>query len=108
MSEVETELLGKVKELARLDLEYKKLVDRFNGGLIRKYSLDDGIVYASRGHLYIPTGRLRQKLMEESHDTKWAGHLGRDWMYALMSRVYYWPRVEADIEAFVKYCFVCQ
>lgn len=29
-------------------------------------------------------------------------------MLALMSRVYYWPRMEADIEAFVKSCLVCQ
>lgn len=29
-------------------------------------------------------------------------------MFALMSRVYYWPRMEADIEAFVISCLVCQ
>lgn len=29
-------------------------------------------------------------------------------MYALMSRVYYWLRMKANIEAFVKYCLVYQ
>lgn len=29
-------------------------------------------------------------------------------MYSLLSGVYYWPRMEADIEAFVKSCLVCK
>ena len=78
LTEVETELLKQVRELAQGDPEYKKLVDRISEGLIRKYWLDDGLVYASGGRLYIPTGRLRRKLMEESHNTQWAGHPERD------------------------------
>ena len=108
VSGIETELLGQVRELARQDTEYKKLVDRIREGLVRKYWLDDGIIYASGGRLYVPTGRLRRKLMEESHDTQWAGHPGMDRMCALMTRAYYWPKMEADIEAFVKSCIVCQ
>lgn len=56
--------------------------------------------------MYIPTGRLRHKLMEESHNTQLVGHPGRDQMLALMSRVYYWPQMETDIEAFFKSCLV--
>lgn len=102
-----TEPLVKVWELAKTDLDYKKLVDQVVEGLIRRYWI--GLWYASgNGSILYPYGRLRYKLMEESHDIQWAGHLGRDWMFALMPRVYFWLRMEVDIEAFVKYCLVCQ
>ena len=29
-------------------------------------------------------------------------------MYALLSRSYYWPKMELDIELYVKTCLVCQ
>ena len=34
--------------------------------------------------------------------------LGKDRMYALLSRSYYWPKMELDIEFYVKTCLVCQ
>lgn len=69
MTSVETDLLDHVKEVAKTDLEYKKLVDQIGEGLARKYWLENGVIYTSGGQLYIPMGRLRQRLMPESHDT---------------------------------------
>ena len=37
-----------------------------------------------------------------------AGHLGKKRMYALLSPFYYWPKMELDIELYVKTCLVCQ
>ena len=46
--------------------------------------------------------------MKETHDTQWVGHLGKERMYALLSCSYYWPKMELDIELYVKTCLVCQ
>lgn len=53
------ETTGQVRELAKIDLDYKKFVGRISEELICKYWLDDGLVHVSGGWLYIPTCRLR-------------------------------------------------
>ncbi|KAK4384076.1 RNA-directed DNA polymerase [Sesamum angolense] len=52
-------------------------------------------------------GRCR-RLFREIHDPQWAGHPGIDRMVALLARRYYWPRMEEDVEAYVRTCLVCQ
>ncbi|KAL0315611.1 UNVERIFIED_CONTAM: Transposon Ty3-I Gag-Pol polyprotein [Sesamum radiatum] len=56
----------------------------------------------------MPTGTLRRRLLRETHDPQWAGHPGIDRMVALLARRYYWPRMEEDVEAYVRICLVCQ
>lgn len=56
--------------------------------------------------MYVPTNRLRTMLISESHDTQWAGHPSRDKMLALMTRTCYWPRMEVDVEAYVRSCLM--
>jgi len=51
---------------------------------------------------------LRKNLMKEAHDTTWAGHPGVERMLALLSRVYYWPKLEDNIEAHVNNCHIFQ
>ena len=46
--------------------------------------------------------------MKEAHDSAWAGHPGVQRMLTLLSRVYFWPKMEDDIEAYVKTCHVFQ
>lgn len=45
--EVGTESLVKAWELAKTDLDYKKLVDQVVEGLIMRYWIDDGLLYVS-------------------------------------------------------------
>ncbi|KAK4403123.1 RNA-directed DNA polymerase [Sesamum angolense] len=76
-------------------------------GLVRKYWLDSGLLYAKGGRVFVPTGTLRRRLLRETHDPQWAGHPGINRMVALLARQYYWPRME-DVEAYVMTCLVCQ
>ena len=46
--------------------------------------------------------------MKEAHDSSWTGHPGVERMLALLSRVYFLPKMEDNIEAYVKTCYVCQ
>ncbi|KAK4381521.1 Transposon Ty3-I Gag-Pol polyprotein [Sesamum angolense] len=69
---------------------------------------DSGLLYAKGGRVFVPTGTLRRRLLRETHDPQWAGHPGIDRMIALLGRRYYWPRMEEDVEAYVRTCLVCQ
>ena len=47
-------------------------------------------------------------MLKETHDAKWAGHLGEERTMALLFRSYYWPKMGEDVQAYVKSCLVCQ
>ena len=63
---------------------------------------------AKGGRWYVPTGGLRKDLLQETHDSKWAGHPEEERTLALLTRSYYWPKMGEDVQAYVKSCLVCQ
>src|SRR5258706_12463783 len=72
------------------------------------YELEDNLV-TYRRRLYIPDDNgLKLEVARECHDSKVAGHFGRDKTYELMKRDYHWPDMEAWIRNYVKTCVTCQ
>ena len=47
-------------------------------------------------------------LLKETHDAPWSGNPGQQRTLALLAESYYWPRMEADVELYVRTCLVCQ
>lgn len=106
---IESDLTDKIRENAKTDAEYQRLIKQVEDGTVRRYWLEDNLLHAKGDRLYVPViGGLRQTLLRETHDAQWAGHPGRQRMLALLARAYYWPKMEDDIEAYVKTCLVCQ
>ena len=60
------------------------------------------------GRLYVSMDGLRRELLKETHDAKWAGHPEEERTMALLSRSYYWPKMGEDVQAYMKFCLVCQ
>ena len=57
----------------------------------------------------VPTDeQLRHDVLSQYHDSPTAGHPGRDNMITLVSWHYWWPRMNAWIEQYVKGCAICQ
>ena len=50
---------------------------------------------------------LRTRLMQETHNSTLTGHPGRNTMYSIMARNFYWPEISADIRRFVRNCDKC-
>ncbi|KAK4399871.1 hypothetical protein Sango_1093200, partial [Sesamum angolense] len=70
---VESDFLDQIRESSKTDASYLKLVEQVKSGLIRKYWLDSGLLYAKGGRVFVPTGTLRRRLLRETHDPQWAG-----------------------------------
>ncbi|KZV19760.1 hypothetical protein F511_06291 [Dorcoceras hygrometricum] len=104
---VETDFFGRVQEVAEQDITYLKLLDQVKAGEIRKYWIEDGILYAKGGRSFIPSGALRNDLLKDTHDSQWAGHTVVNRMMDLLSRKFYWPNMDQDVEKYVKTCLVC-
>ncbi|KAI5351342.1 hypothetical protein L3X38_004233 [Prunus dulcis] len=105
---VQSDFLDWIRDQSKKGLANIKLQQQVKERLVR-YWLEDDLLYAKGGRVYVPSrGGLRKELLREMHDSQWAGHLGVDRMTTLVSRSYYWPMLENDIEAYVKTCLVCQ
>ena len=84
------------------------MVELVREGTIRRYWLEQDLLYTKRGRIFVPKGELWKYLMMETHDPQWAGHPSRERMVALLSQTYYWPKMEDDVELYVRTYLVCQ
>ena len=87
----------------------------------RHHVIEDGVLYhkmvkQGKGHksertvsqLVIPA-TLRDDVMRSFHDAKLGGgHQGIERTRELIKRKYYWHKMDADIEFYVKSCDICQ
>ncbi|CAL5371561.1 unnamed protein product [Camellia sinensis] len=109
ISNIETQLLERIRASAAIDSEYQRLVQQVKDGTVRRYWLENDLLHGKGDRLYVPSvGGLRLELLRETHDPQGAGHPGQQRMMALLSRSYCWPKMEDDVEAYVKTCLVCQ
>ena len=53
-------------------------------------------------------GTLRRDAVTECHDSPWAGHTGRNKTFHLVQRLFWWPKMRADVDRFVSTCHPCQ
>ncbi|GJZ52873.1 putative reverse transcriptase domain-containing protein [Tanacetum coccineum] len=50
---------------------------------------------------------LRTVIMHESHKSKYSIHPGSDKIYQDMKKLYWWPKMKADIATYVSKCLTC-
>lgn len=61
-----------------------------------------------RNRLYVPEGSLRTLLVQVAHDSCETGHPGKNKLYALLSRDYFWPQMSKDTATFALHCYDCR
>jgi hypothetical protein len=61
------------------------------------------------GKCYVPEGdQLGLRLNQENHNTALAGHPGRDKMFDLLDRRYYWKDMLKQVDQCERNCHSCQ
>ena len=58
--------------------------------------------------MYLPPGPYQDLILQECHNTRYAGHLGVRKTAKLIQRNFYWPTVQADVTSYVQTCEECQ
>jgi len=97
-----------LKQEALQDEEYKALCKATVKGenISKDYSIDQDLL-CWKGRVYAPKP-TRKRIMKSEHDSKIAGHVGRDRTMELISRNFYWPKMEEDVREYCSNCDICQ
>jgi len=98
-----------LKEPARFGAVDRVKFERWTGRLTEC----DALLYIQRPGSVDPRGLLvvpeifRPLFLAAYHDLPTAGHMGRDKMYGVMSRRFYWPTLKTDIVQYIRGCLAC-
>jgi len=93
---------------AKLDGEYLQICKAVSRkeNVDANYSIKEDSL-AWKGWLYVPKA-MRKKVMKSEHDSKIAGHFRRDKMGELISRNFFWMKMEDDVRQYCNKCDNCQ
>jgi len=97
-----------IKQDAKLDDEYIRLCKAVSKkeNIDTNYAIKEDIL-TWKGRIYVPKG-MKKKVMKSEHDSKVAGHFGRDRTMELITRNFYWPKMEDDVRQYCNECDNCQ
>jgi len=98
----------RIEEKAMVDERYRDLCKQISSG----GNIDGNFTIANellcwKNRIYVPEG-LRQQVIQSEHDSKVAGHFGRERTMELLSRNFYWTNMERDIRKYCSECDNCQ
>lgn len=105
------EFLEKVRAAGQQDDEWKRVFESLSKGeetADEKVELKEQVLWRE-GLLWIPKSEeLRRSVLENEHDSRIAGHFGRDKTLEKVSRNFCWPSMKADVEDYVTTCPICR
>src|SRR5690554_3038909 len=106
----EKEFLESVKSAGQSDEEWKRVFESLSTGekADGKVELKDEVLWRE-GLLWVPSSEeLKKVILEAEHDSKIAGHFGRDKTYERITRNFTWPQMKSDIDDYVTTCPTCR
>jgi len=93
---------------AKLDDEYVHICKvSWKGDSINSNYDNKEDILTWKGRIYV-LKRMRSKVMKSEHDSKIAGHFGRDRTMELISRNFFWTKMEDDVRQYCNECDNCQ
>jgi transposase InsO family protein len=117
---VEHTLLADWPQAIQDDPEYARILEavqakaqRFPPDLRLKVSIAECGISPSgkltyRDRVWVPSGlNMRTRVIQEIHDSSTHVHPGRESMYAIVARQFFWPGVSRAVRQFVKACDGC-
>ncbi|XP_047260772.1 uncharacterized protein LOC124894066 [Capsicum annuum] len=85
------------------------LKEKVSQGIMKDFRLtQDGVLYC-QNRLCVPdVNRLRRRIMEEAHHSRYSIHPGSTKMYHDLKGVFWWGGMKKDLAEFVAQCPTCQ
>ncbi|WMV47135.1 hypothetical protein MTR67_040520 [Solanum verrucosum] len=107
--EVRTTFIEEIKAKQFEDENLEELKKKTTIGKAQETTLDtDGVLNFKRRICVPRVDDLIEKLLAESHGSRYSIHPGVNKMYKDLKRIYWWPGMKKDIAEFVAKCQNCQ
>lgn len=110
VSGVGSDLVEKIRLASKNCPEMKLFEDGAVGGTLKGMVVEEGLIIRKKGEekrVFVPTEELRAEVLAAYHDSPIGGHFGQD-RTLLLTKAYFWPRMESSIRAYVNSCPQCQ
>lgn len=99
------DLYAEDEDFAQIDKVCKEFKNNFHGEF-SEYTLQNDLLFKG-GQLCVPRGSMRENLIQEKHNGALSGHFGVNKTQELVTRFYFWPRMNRYVRQYVENCVVC-
>jgi hypothetical protein len=102
-------LRDKVLVAQQEDGKVREIKERVNKGIETSFQMiSDGLIAMGR-RIYLPEDKiLKDEILREAHESRFATHPGSTKMYRDLKEYYWWPNMKTEIAEFVSNCGICQ
>jgi len=107
LGSIGSDLIEKVKLAYQSDPSCLELL---SSSSFRKslYSIKNGLIFSGNQLLIPADDTLKVTLLHEAHDNPIGGHVGIMKTLDLLSRSFFWPKMQQDVRDYVLSCRLCQ
>ena len=107
--EVQSTLLGKVREAQKDDKEIAEIKERMSKGKAKGFREDEHDTLWFEDRVYVPNNtEFRKLILQEAHDSPYSIRPGNTRMYLDLKERFWWTGMKKDIAEYVVVGDVCQ
>ena len=107
--EVQSTLLGKIREAQKEDKEIAEIKERMSKGKAKGFCEDEHDTLWFENRVYVPNNvEIRKLILQEAHDSPYSIHPRNTKMYLDLKEHVWWTGMKKDIAEYVAICDVCQ
>ena len=93
----------------QIDEKVKEIKESVNKGIETSFQMSsDGLIAIGRQIYLLKDKTLKDEVLREAHESRFATHLGSTKMYRDLRKYYWWPNMKREIAKFVSNCGICQ
>ena len=107
--EVQSTLLGKIREAQKDDKEIAEIKVRMSKGKAKDFWEDEHDTLWFEDSVHVPNNaEIRKLILQEAHDSPYSIFPGNTKMYLDLKECFWWIGMKRDIAKYVAVCDVCQ
>jgi hypothetical protein len=102
-------LRDKVLVAQQANGKVKEIKERVNKGIETSFQMvSDGLITMGRRIYLLEDRTLKDEVLREAHESRFATHPGSTKMYRDLKEYYWWPNIKREIVEFVSNCGICE
>jgi hypothetical protein len=112
LAQLKIQFVPRYKVLVAQQVGKKKVKDikeSVNQGIEKAFQMLSGGLIAMGRRIYLPDHKtLKEEVLRETHESRFATHPGSMKMYKDLKKYYWWPNMKREIAEFVSNYGICQ